>query len=127
MKQKALRVIFVWILSGVFLLLFPTVSQAAGTCDTVGSCPKELADITPLIARIIDLLAPTAAVAFLVMLIFGGYRLMASGGDPKSAAQARSILTYAVIGVILVVASWLILMLIGTITGVDVTRINFNQ
>lgn len=79
--------------------------------------PAKLSDLTGVIENIISLLAPAAAVAFLIMLIVGGFQFLTSGGDPKAVAGARTTLTYAIIGIILVVASWLILVLIGQITG----------
>lgn len=71
------------------------------------------------------MLAPAAAIAFFAMLLFGGFKFVTSGGDPKNVASARATLTYAVIGIILVVVSWLILQLIGQITGTNITEVNF--
>ena len=85
--------------------------------------PAKISAVVGVIENIIKLLAPIAAIAFLVMLIVGGFQFVTSGGDPKAAAGARNTLTYAVIGIILVVASWLILVLIGNITGADVTTV----
>lgn len=85
--------------------------------------PAQLSDIVEILKRIITLLAPVAGIAFLIMLLVGGYQFMTSGGDPKAAGQARTTLTYAFIGVILVVASWLILTVIQGLTGVDVTKV----
>src|SRR3989344_627600 len=45
--------------------------------------------------------------------------------DPNAAAGARNTLTYAIIGIILVVVSWLILLVVQNITGVDVTNVSF--
>mgnify|MGYP006952644415 CR=1 FL=1 len=71
------------------------------------------------------MLAPAAAIAFFIMFLIGGFKFVTSGGDPKAAASARSTLTYAIIGVILVVGSWLILQLIATITGTNILEVNF--
>jgi len=85
----------------------------------------QLTEIFDVVGKIIGLLAPAAAIAFLVMLIIGAYQFITAGGDPKGAAQARATLTYAVIGVVLVVAAWFILKLIGDITGANVTTVTF--
>ena len=87
--------------------------------------PAQLSSIVQIIENIIKLLAPAAGIAFFVMLLFGGYQFLTSGGDPKAVAAARSTLTYAVIGIILVVSAWLILQLVGNITGANVTTIEF--
>src|SRR4030042_6286925 len=87
--------------------------------------PAQISDIVGVIGNIIKLLAPMTAIAFFVMLLWGGFQFLTSGGDPKSVAAARTTLTIAIIGVILVIAAWLILLLIENITGVDVTTLPF--
>ena len=86
--------------------------------------PAEISDIVDILARIINLLAPVAAIALFIMILVAGFQFLTSGGDPKSVAAARTTLTYAIIGVILVVVVWLILTLIEAVTGVDVTIVN---
>lgn len=86
--------------------------------------PAKIVDIVEVLRRIIRILAPAAGIAFLIMLLVGGYQLITSGGDPKAAAQARTTFTYAIIGIILVVASWLILTIIAGLTGVNVTNVD---
>lgn len=86
--------------------------------------PAQISDIVDILQNIIKLLAPIAAVAFFIMLLVGGFQFLTSGGDPKAAAAARGTLTFAVIGVILVVVSWLILQLIATVTGASVTTVD---
>ena len=94
-------------------------------CSTVSNpnAPAELGSIVLVIRNIIKLLVPVAAIAFFIMMIIGGAQFIFSGGDPKAAAGARSTLTYAIIGIILVVVSWLILLLVQNVTGVDVTKV----
>ncbi len=89
--------------------------------------PAKISDIVGILEKIIKLLAPAAGIAFLIMFIVGGFQFVTSGGDPKAAGQARNTLTFAIIGIILVVASWLILQLIAQITGADVTTVEFPE
>lgn len=76
-----------------------------------------------VIRRIIGLLAPIAAIAVFVMMVYGGFKFIRSRGDPKNVEEARNILQYAIIGAALVAGSWLLLQLIGNITQVDVTTV----
>ncbi len=112
------RVVLLLLVAG-FLVIGLLPVYAAG-CGEPGA-PACIPDIIGIIQKIISFLAPAAAIAFLVMLIFGGFKYVTSGGDPKQTASARSTLTYAIIGIILVVVSWLILTLIGFFTGIDIT------
>jgi len=85
--------------------------------------PAKLSGIVDILGNIINLLAPAAGIAFFIMMLVGGYQFLTSGGDPKSAGAARNTLTFAVIGIILVIASWLILKLIAQVTGTNVTNV----
>ena len=86
--------------------------------------PATISEVVSVLERIIGLLAPAAGIAFFFMMLVGGFKFLSSGGDPKAAGAARTTLTFAIIGIILVVASWLILKLIADLTGVDVTTVN---
>ena len=86
--------------------------------------PAEISDIISILENIIKLLAPFAAIAFFIMLLVAGFQFLTSGGDPKAVAAARTTLTYAIIGAILVVVVWLILTLIETLTGAPVTTVD---
>lgn len=63
-----------------------------------------------------------AGLAFLIMFIKGGFDYLTSGGDPKKAAKATSTLTMSIIGIVGVIASFLILKFIQNFTGVNVTE-----
>lgn len=56
------------------------------------------------------------AVAFIIV---AGFKLQQSGGDTKQVESAKGTLTYAIIGLILVLLSFFIINLISYITGVD--------
>ena len=87
------------------------------------SDPAKLSDLSGIIQNILKLLAPAAAVAFFVMILVGGFQFLTSGGDPKAVGQARTTLTFAILGVILVVVSYLILRVVFSLTNVDVTQV----
>ena len=85
--------------------------------------PAKLSGIVNILENFIKLLAPAAGIAFFIMMLVGGFQFLTSGGDPKAAGAARGTLTYAVIGIVLVIVSWLILVLIRDLTGADVTTV----
>ncbi len=57
-----------------------------------------------------------------VLLVYAGIRFISSGGDPKKVAGARQIITYALIGLVLVLSSFAIIALISYTTGVECIR-----
>ena len=65
-----------------------------------------------------------AGIVLFILLIVGGFRFITSGGDPKAVEGARKTLTSAVAGLVLILVSYLVLVLIKNITGVDVTGFN---
>ncbi len=104
----------------VALLLASSVSPVYAQAPQT---PATISGIVNVLENIIKLLAPAAGIAFFIMLLVGGYKFITSGGDPKAVGSARATLTYAIIGIILVVAAWLILQLIATFTGANVTTV----
>lgn len=101
-----------------------TILLSASAASPVHAAPPELGTgLEQVFENIIGLLAPAAAIAFFIMITVGGYKFLTAGGDPKSAAGARSTLTYAALGIILVIASWLILLVIQEVTNINVTNV----
>ncbi len=60
-----------------------------------------------------------SGVTALVFIIFSGLKLMNSGGDQKKVADSKGTLTYAIIGLILVLLAFGIVNFIGYLTGVS--------
>lgn len=87
--------------------------------------PARISDILIVLRNIISILAPVAVIAFFVMAVYGGFKFVRSRGEPKNVEEARNILQYAIIGAVLVTASWLILVFISYYTNVDVTTVRF--
>lgn len=53
----------------------------------------------------------------LFIIVWSGIRFILSGGDAKQVQSARSMFTYAIIGLIVVLSSFGIVFLIGYLTG----------
>jgi hypothetical protein len=91
----------------------------------VGGVPT-LSCLPPLIASVVYLLLTGAGTVALFMIIYAGIKFITSGGDAKSVDGARKTLTYALIGLIVVLMSFVIVSLISKITGVtSLTSFNF--
>lgn len=68
---------------------------------------------------LVTFIVSSLGIIFFVMLVIGALHYLLAGSDPKSAEAAKKTITYAIYGVVLVVASYLILRLIAVLTGVD--------
>lgn len=75
-----------------------------------------------IFSQILGIAARLAGLAVFVMLIIGGWQYITSGGEKQAAQKARNTLTYAILGLVLLIASWFILRFIKLFTGVDVTK-----
>ncbi|MCH7951621.1 hypothetical protein IH980_02725 [Patescibacteria group bacterium] len=87
----------------------------------VGEEPTEFSALEPIVENLIKAAVPIAGVVLFGMLVFGGIQYLTSGGDPEGMQKAKSTLTYAIIGIVLLVLTWFVLLFIKTFTGVDVT------
>jgi len=70
---------------------------------------------------VLQAIVSLAGLAFFFVFISGGFQYLFSGGEQKSVAAASSTLTMAVVGLVGIIASWLIFSLIQKFTGINVT------
>lgn len=73
--------------------------------------------IGPLIQTAIQLALSLVGTVSLLMIIYAGIKYITSGGG-KQVDEAKNILTYAIIGLVVVLVSVFIIYLVGGITGV---------
>lgn len=66
-----------------------------------------------------------AAILFFFMLILGGVRWIVSGGDKTNTEAARSQVTAAIIGLVIVFSAWIILTFVLSIFGIEGTDFDF--
>lgn len=85
----------------------------------------KFSSVWDVLVMIVNLLLALAGVVAVGALIAGGYQYMTSSGIPDKAAIAKSTLTYAIIGLILVIAFYAILRFLLPALGVSNTVIWF--
>lgn len=88
-----------------------------------GSEVATLNCIGPLFQNIIGVALSLAGVVALFFIILSGFKFMTSGGDPKQVEGARSTLTYAVIGLLVVLFSFFIINVIAGVTGAECIKL----
>lgn len=60
-----------------------------------------------------------AVLMFIIFFSLGAFHFITSEGDPKKIESGRTSITYAFVGLILIFSIFVILKLIGTITGIQ--------
>lgn len=73
-----------------------------------------------IISALIRLTVVVAAIVFFFILVIGGIRWIASGGDKAQTEGARNQITAALVGLVIVFAAWAIVALINTFFHVDI-------
>jgi len=74
--------------------------------------------IIPLFQRIVFWAIVLSGITAVIFIIFAGFKYITSRGDAKQVEGARKTLTFAIVGLILVLSAFLIIVLISNITGV---------
>ncbi len=73
------------------------------------------------IGSILNLLLPTimivASLVFLAILLYGAFTYVTSSGEQDKVQKARKTITYSVLGLVLILFSYLIVSLVGVVTG----------
>ena len=68
----------------------------------------------------IGVLTISAGIWFIFQIFAGAYQWLASGGEKQGVENARKRITNAVVGLFIVVASYLLIGLVGKVFGLDI-------
>lgn len=78
-----------------------------------------------LFGNVVNALLAFAGTAALFFIIFAGIKFITSGGDAKQVEGARKTLTYAVIGLVVILSAFFILNVIAGVTNAPCVK-DFN-
>ena len=100
----------------------------AATGDTINLKPDSASGfgslgaftIPSIVSGLIRLSLVVAAIVFFFILVIGGIKWIASGGDKAQTEGARNQITAALVGLVIVFAAWAIVALINTFFGIDI-------
>lgn len=89
--------------------------------------PAGLDQIEDVFRNVISTVVGLAFIVSLVMLVWAGIKYLTSSGEPKAIQAAHLTVTWALLGILFMAIAWLILQLIHTFTGIDVTIFNIKS
>ena len=104
----------------------PTTQEWDGYCVyemNIDGTPTNIPTIQGLqcaLANVLSVFIAIVGVGGFVMLIFGSIKLMLSGSSSGGAEQAQKTMTFAIVGIVVTLSSFIILNLIGSFTGVSI-------
>lgn len=91
----------------------------------MGTGPAQLSQLEDVFSKVVTSLLSLGAIVLFLMLLSGGFKYLTSGGDPKAAEGAQKTLTYAIGGLVLLAGAYIILMIVGQVTGTTELITNF--
>lgn len=84
-------------------------------------CDRPIADMEDILKItkniVTDLVLPVVGVIFTIMIIFGGLQYISSAGNKDRIAGAKKTLTFAIIGLLLVILSEVIIGIVANFLG----------
>lgn len=78
---------------------------------------QNVADTGNMVSRVLGAAYIVAGVSFFILLIFGAFSIITSAGDPKKSEGGRAAATSALVGFLLIFASYWIIQIVEMITG----------
>jgi amino acid transporter len=81
-----------------------------------------LSNFELLISNIIGFLTTLAAIFFVVYFFMGAFSWVTSGGDKGKTEKARDQITQGVLGLVLIIAAYAIIGLVGSIIGLKLLQ-----
>ncbi len=113
------------ILTALFLPS-PVYAVTHPLCDPKipGDCPAGLQQIEQVFTGVISAVVGLGFIACLVMLVLAGIKYLTSGGEPKAIQSAHQTVSWAFLGILFMAVAWIVLRLIESFTGVEVTLFN---
>ena len=91
--------------------------------DTFFDGPHFLQDL-PGLGELVSILLSNAiviaGVVFILIIIYAGFTMISNAGNPQEQQKAQQLITSAIIGFIIIVAAFLIVRVIESITSVNI-------
>jgi hypothetical protein len=103
----------------LILLVFPSLVLAdprSGSTD-IDVNNVSISQLGDIIKRVIDALFGIAGAVIILIIIVGGVRYILSAGDPKAVQSAKGTITFAVIGLVIILLAVVIVNVIGNLLG----------
>lgn len=108
-----------------FLLITSPIHAADWSNDCVVDGVATIRGIECIVPRLLTPLPYIIGLLAFIMVVFAGARIISAGADAKALAEAWAQFRWAIIGIILLSAAWLVLITIQAFTGAKVTEFGF--
>jgi len=102
--------------------LGPIVGEGLGPFgrNPATSGEAALTQVTGAISSIVGFMTIVGSIWFMFQLLFGGYEWISSAGDTKKLTTARQRIMNGFFGLVIIIAAWIILAVVGQFFGYDI-------
>ena len=119
--MKKLKKLLIFSLLPLLLTAKPVFADCPALPDANSPEPWQLCHLVGIVQIAINLITTLAVLIFFIMILIGGFQFLFSGGDTKGVEKARNTLTWAIIGLVILLLIWFLLLAVQAVTGVQVT------
>ena len=110
---------------GLFLMNTSVAFAGASVNIDVPTPTHSVISVGELIGKTVGAAIIIAAILAFMYLVWGGIEWISSGGDKAGMESARNKITAAFVGLVIVVAAFAVMKLVGTFFGFDITNLSF--
>ena len=105
----------------LILILFPLFASAQATNVVEIEPPISIAEepVPVIIGRVIQWVMGVVGALAVLMIVYGGLQYMFSGGDERQVKQAKGILTWSIVGLMICVFAWFIVWVVLRVSGAE--------
>lgn len=78
-----------------------------------------------LVANVLSVTLTVLGIVGFIMIIYAAFNMMIMGGNSQATEKSKNTITFAIIGIILALSSFIIINLISSFTGIEIIK-NFS-
>ncbi len=98
------------------------IGPGPGSGGTFGPSPPHLTGLVGVFSTLIGLLYTIVTLILFIIVLVNGFKYLFSGVNPDLKDQARKGLTYAFVGLVVIVLAYFILLLVGSFVAPSFTN-----
>jgi hypothetical protein len=128
-KKISTRLLIIFVFLSLFLAISKAPVMAQQTTPLEEGNGYVIDDVLTIkgvegiVANILAIAITGIGFAGFVMMIVGAFQFLLAGSNSKGMENGRNTITFAIIGLIVALSSWIILNFIATFTGVETIKV----
>lgn len=102
----------------------PAGGEGTATCGNAGTGSNGESTISKLAKQLVNLFSLIVGIVSVIMIIYGGFRYITSGGESGKVGNAKNTIIYAIIGLVVVALAQIIVHFVLNTTATATTGVN---